>query len=295
MKVWMRLLALTMALLLGTAALAENMTLPEKIAAAEEEVLQWYGMDGNVTEEDARAAVEYLLNRGAALFENSGALTDEEAVRVAEAVTYLEQACANVAIGVSSPVVRLCSAMRTCVEQLYKQGLAWEESGVASYAVAFESAREELTADLDGNVAALCDSAASLKARLEEVEAETRQWLQQQGEVAQAELENAITYLREHAAELEKDIEDVSEDVAAELTRALVYVETAVDQGMDEAGKALEDMAAQVRTGVEQLWKEGKSWAEAGMDEVKAAYESARAEVEADWENVVDAIGELFS
>ena len=295
MKVWMRLLALTMALLLGTAALAENMTLPEKIAAAEEEVLQWYGMDGNVTEEAARAAVEYLLNRGAALFENSGALTDEEAVRVAEAVTYLEQACANVAIGVSSPVVRLCSAMRTCVEQLYKQGLAWEESGVASYAVAFESAREELTADLDGNVAVLCDSAASLQARLEEVEAETRQWLQQQGEVAQAELENAITYLREHAAELEKDIEDVSEDVAAELTRALVYVETAVDQGMDEAGKALEDMAAQVRTGVEQLWKEGKSWAEAGRDEVKAAYESARAEVEADWENVVDAIGELFS
>ena len=295
MKVWMRLLALMMALLLGTAALAENMTLTEKIAAAEEEVLQWYEMDGNVTEEDARAAVEYLLDRGAALFENSGALTDEEAVRVAEAVTYLEQACANVAIGVSSPVVRLCSAMRTCVEQLYKQGLAWEESGVASYAVAFESAREELTADLDGNVASLCDRAASLKARLEEVEAETRQWLQQQGEVAQAELENAITYLREHASELEKGIEDVSEDVAAELTRALVYVETAVDQGMDEAGKALEDMAAQVRTGVEQLWKEGKSWAEAGMDEVKAAYESARAEVEADWENVVDAIGELFS
>ena len=295
MKVWMRLLALMMALLLGTAALAENMTLPEKIAAAEEEVLQWYEMDGNVTEEDARAAVEYLLDRGAALFENSGALTDEEAVRVAEAVTYLEQACANVAIGVSSPVVRLCSAMRTCVEQLYKQGLAWEESGVASYAVAFESAREELTADLDGNVAALCDSAASLKARLEEVEAETRQWLQQQGEVAQEELENAIAYLREHASELEKGIEDVSEDVAAELTRALVYVETAVDQGMDEAGKALEDMAEQVRTGVEQLWKEGKSWAEAGMDEVKAAYESARAEVEADWENVVDAIGELFS
>ena len=295
MKVWMRLLALMMALLLGTAALAENMTLTEKIAAAEEEVLQWYEMDGNVTEEDARAAVEYLLDRGAALFENSGALTDEEAGRVAEAVTYLEQACANVAIGVSSPVVRLCSAMRTCVEQLYKQGLAWEESGVASYAVAFESAREELTADLDGNVASLCDRAASLKARLEEVEAETRQWLQQQGEVAQEELENAIAYLREHASELEKGIEDVSEDVAAELTRALVYVETAVDQGMDEAGKALEDMAEQVRTGVEQLWKEGKSWAEAGMDEVKAAYEAARAEVEADWENVVDAIGELFS
>ena len=295
MKVWMRLLALMMALLLGTAALAENMTLTEKIAAAEEEVLQWYEMDGNVTEEDARAAVEYLLDRGAALFENSGALTDEEAVRVAETVTYLEQACANVAIGVSSPVVRLCSAMRTCVEQLYKQGLAWEESGVASYAVAFESAREELTADLDGNVASLCDRAASLKARLEEVEAETRQWLQQQGEVAQEELENAIAYLREHASELEKGIEDVSEDVAAELTRALVYVETAVDQGMDEAGKALEDMAEQVRTGVEQLWKEGKSWAEAGMDEVKAAYEAARAEVEADWENVVDAIGELFS
>ena len=272
MKVWMRLLALMMALLLGTAALAENMTLTEKIAAAEEEVLQWYEMDGNVTEEDARAAVEYLLDRGAALFENSGALTDEEAVRVAEAVTYLEQACANVAIGVSSPVVRLCSAMRTCVEQLYKQGLAWEESGVASYAVAFESAREELTADLDGNVASLCDRAASLKARLEEVEAETRQWLQQQGEVAQEELENAIAYLREHASELEKGIEDVSEDVAAELTRALVYVETAVDQGMDEAGKALED-----------------------MDAVKAAYEAARAEVEADWENVVDAIGELFS
>ncbi len=295
MKVSMRLLALMMALLLGTAALAENMTLTEKIAAAEEEVLQWYEMDGNVTEEDARAAVEYLLDRGAALFENSGALTDEEAVRVAEAVTYLEQACANVAIGVSSPVVRLCSAMRTCVEQLYKQGLAWEESGVASYAVAFESAREELTADLDGNVASLCDRAASLKARLEEVEAETRQWLQQQGEVAQEELENAIAYLREHASELEKGIEDVSEDVAAELTRALVYVETAVDQGMDEAGKALEDIAEQVRTGVEQLWKEGKSWAEAGMDEVKAAYEAARAEVEADWENVVDAIGELFS
>ena len=126
MKVWMRLLALMMALLLGTAALAENMTLTEKIAAAEEEVLQWY---------------EYLKL-------HLVPETDEEAVRVAEAVTYLEQACANVAIGVSSPVVRLCSAMRTCVEQLYKQGLAWEESGVASYAVAFESARDELSADM---------------------------------------------------------------------------------------------------------------------------------------------------
>lgn len=44
---------------------------------------------------------------------------------------------------------------------------------------------------------------------------------------------------------------------------------------MDEAGEALGDMAEQVRQGVDALWKEGKTWAEAGMDEVKAAYEAA--------------------
>ena len=67
------------------------MTLPEKIAAAEEEVLQWYE-DGAAAEEDARRAVEYLLERGAALFANEGGWTDEEAVAASQAVTYLEQA-----------------------------------------------------------------------------------------------------------------------------------------------------------------------------------------------------------
>ena len=184
MKRWMRALAFALALLLGTAALAENMTLPEKIAAAEEEVLQWLDDGGAAAEEDARRAVEYLLERGAALFANEGGWTEEEAVAASQAVTYLEQACARVGIAVDSPVVRLCSAMRTAVEQLCKQGLAWEDSGVASYAVAFEAAREELEADMDGNIAALCDRAASLKARLEQVEAETLQWLKEKGGVA---------------------------------------------------------------------------------------------------------------
>ena len=294
MKIWMRALALALALLMGSAALAENMTLPEKIAAAEEEVLQWYE-DGAAAEEDARRAVEYLLERGAALFANEGGWTDEEAVAASQAVTYLEQACARVGIAVDSPVVRLCSAMRTAVEQLCKQGLAWEDSGVASYAVAFEAAREELEADMDGNIAALCDRAAALKAALEQAEAETLQWIKEQGGVAREELEAAIAYLQEHAAELEKDISEVSEDVAAELTRALVCVEEAVKEGLDEAGEAVGDMAEQVREGVDALWKEGKTWAEAGMDEVKAAYEVARDAVESGWQQLTAAISELFS
>ena len=294
MKIWMRALAFALALLMGSAALAENMTLPEKIAAAEEEVLQWYE-DGAAAEEDARRAVEYLLERGAALFANEGGWTDEEAVAASQAVTYLEQACARVGIAVDHPVVRLCTAMRTAVEQLYKQELSWEDSGVESYAVAFESAREELTADMDGNIADLCDRAASLKARLEQVEAETLQWLKEKGGVAKEELEKAIDYLREHAAELEKDISEVSEDVAAELTRALVCVEEAVKEGLDEAGEAVGDMAEQVREGVDALWKEGKTWAEAGMDEVKAAYEVARDAVESGWQQLTVAISELFS
>ena len=118
----MRALALALALLLGTAALAENMTLPEKIAAAEEEVLQWLDDGGAIAEEDARRAVEYLLDRGSALFAGAGELTEEEAVLVSQAVTYLEQACARVGIAVDHPVVRLCTAMRTAVEQLLQAG-----------------------------------------------------------------------------------------------------------------------------------------------------------------------------
>lgn len=163
MKIWMRALALALALLMGSAALAENMTLPEKIAAAEEEVLQWYE-GGAAAEEDARRAVEYLLERGAALFANEGGWTDEEAVAASQAVTYLEQACARVGIAVDSPVVRLCSAMRTAVELLFKQELSWEDSGVESYAIAFESARDELSADMDAHLAALLASGEDMHA-----------------------------------------------------------------------------------------------------------------------------------
>ena len=95
MKRWMRALALVLALLLGTAALAEDMTLPEKIAAAEEEVLQWLEDGGAITEDEARRAAEYLLTRGEALFAGEGALSGEEAVHAAQAVTYLKQACAR--------------------------------------------------------------------------------------------------------------------------------------------------------------------------------------------------------
>lgn len=294
MKRWMRALALALALLLGTAALAEDMTLPEKIAAAEEEVLQWLEDGGAITEDEARRAAEYLLTRGEALFANAGELTEEEAVLVSQAVTYLEQACARGGVAVNHPVVRLCTSMRTAVEQLYKLGLAWEDSGVESYAVAFESARDEMNADMDGNIADLCDRAAILKARLEQVEAETLQWLEEKGGVAKEELEQAIEYLREHAAELEKDIAEVSDEVAEELTRALVCVEAAVSEGLDEAGEAVGDMAEQVREGVDALWKEGKTWAEAGMDEVKAAYETAREAVESGWQQLTAAIGEMF-
>lgn len=163
MKIWMRALAFALALLMGSAALAENMTLPEKIAAAEEEVLQWYE-DGAAAEEDARRAVEYLLERGAALFANEGGWTDEEAVAASQAVTYLEQACARVGIAVDSPVVRLCSAMRTAVELLFKQELSWEDSGVESYAIAFESARDELSADMDAHLNALLASGEDAQA-----------------------------------------------------------------------------------------------------------------------------------
>ena len=44
------------------------------------------------------------------------------------------------------------------------------------------------------------------------------------------ELEEAIAYLREHDEELEKDISEVSHEVAEELTRALVCVEAALDE-----------------------------------------------------------------
>ena len=56
MKIWKRALALALALLMGAVALAEDMTLPEKIAAAEEEVLQWFDGGGEIAREDARRA-----------------------------------------------------------------------------------------------------------------------------------------------------------------------------------------------------------------------------------------------
>lgn len=295
MRAWKKMAALALVLLLSAVCAAEGMTLQEEIAAAEEEVLQWYEMDGTVAEADVRAAVEYLLDRGGAMFENAGELAEDEIVPLAQAVTYLEQACARVAVGVTSPAVRLCSAVRTGVEQLYKQGLPWAESGVENYAVAFDAAAEEIEADMDGVVASLCDRGATLRTRLEEAEAEVAQWLSQGGEIAREELERAIAYLQEHAAELEKDISEVSDEVAEELTRALVCVEAALDAGMTEAGEALGDMAEQVRQGVDALWKEGKTWAEAGMDEVKAAYEAARDAVKEGWQDIAAAIGELFS
>ena len=38
-----------------------------------------------------------------------------------------------------------------------------------------------------------------------------------------------------------------------------------------------------------------RTWAEAGMDEVKAAYEAARDAVKEGWQDIAAAIGELFS
>ena len=87
----------------------------------------------------------------------------------------------RVAIAVGSHVVRLCTAMRTVVGQPYKLGLPWEGSGVSSYAVAFEAAREGLEADMDANTAPLCGHAAALKAHLGQAEAEAQQWLEAQG------------------------------------------------------------------------------------------------------------------
>ena len=49
-----------------------------------------------------------------------------------------------------------------------------------------------------------------------------------------------------------------------------------------------------MREGVDALWKEGKTWAEAGMDEAKAAYETAREAVESGWQQLTAAIGEMF-
>ena len=164
MKIWSRALALALALLMGAVALAEDMTLPEKLAAAEEEVLQWFDGGGEAAQEDARRAVEYLLERGEALFAGEAEWTDEEAVAAAQAVTYLEKLCENVSIAIDSPVVRLCSAMRTAVELLFKQGLSWEDSGVESYAIAFESARDELNADMDAHLNALLASGEDAQA-----------------------------------------------------------------------------------------------------------------------------------
>ena len=164
MKIWKRALALALVLLMGAVALAEDMTLPEKIAAAEEEVLQWFDGGGEIAQEDARRAVEYLLERGEALFAGEAEWTAEEAVAAAQAVTYLEKLCENVSIAIDSPVVRLCSAMRTAVELLFKQGLSWEDSGVESYAIAFESARDELNADMDAHLNALLASGEDAQA-----------------------------------------------------------------------------------------------------------------------------------
>ena len=72
--------------------------------------------------------------------------------------------CENVSIAIDSPVVRLCSAMRTAVELLFKQELFWEDSGVESYAIAFESARDELNADMDAHLNALLASGEDAQA-----------------------------------------------------------------------------------------------------------------------------------
>ena len=294
MRAWKRIVALALAALSCAVCAAEGMTLEEKIAAGEEEVLQWYEAGGAVAETDALAALECMIDRGGAMFANAGELTEDDAVALARATTYVEQACARAAVSVTSPAVRLCSAVRTGVEQLYKQGLPWGESGVENYAVAFASAAEEIGADMNGVVSELCGG-ASLRTVLETAEAEVAQWLAQGGEIVKDEVERAVAYLREHAEDLEKDVAEIGEEAAARLAQALAYVEAALDRGLDGADAALRDMAAQVRAGVDRLWKEGQSWVEAGMDEVREAFSQARAEVEAGWDELRTAIAEAFS
>ena len=222
MKIWMRALALALALLMGSAALAENMTLPEKIANTRSSVSGTKA--ARPAEEDARRAVEYLLERGAALFANEGGWTDEEAVAASQAVTYLEQACARVGIAVDSPVVRLCSAMRTAVEQLCKQGLAWEDSGVASYAVAFEAAREELEGDMDGNIAALCDRAAALRPRWSRRKRKRCNGSRSRAAWRGKSWKRPSSICRSTPRSWKRTSPRVSDEVAEELTRALVCV-----------------------------------------------------------------------
>ena len=79
------------------------------------------------------------------------------------------------------------------------------------------------------------------------------------GEIVKDEVERAVAYLREHAEDLEKDVAEIGEEAAARLAQALAYVEAALDRGLDGADAALRDMAAQVRAGVDRLWKEVKA------------------------------------
>lgn len=150
-------------------------------------------------------------------------------------------------------MVRLCTAVRTAVGQPYKLGLPWEGSGVSSYAVAFEAAREGLEADMDADTAPLCGHAAALKAHLGQAEAEAQQWLEAQGGLTADKPGEAIAYLRAHAGELEKDIPEASDEAAAELAQAPVYVEAALEAGMDGAKAAYGETSAAIGEGWQEL------------------------------------------
>ena len=150
-------------------------------------------------------------------------------------------------------MVRLCTAVRTAVGQPYKLGLPWEGSGVSSYAVAFEAAREGLEADMDADTAPLCGHAAALKAHLGQAEAEAQQWLEAQGGLTADKPGEAIAYLRPHAGELEKDIPEASDEAAAELAQAPVYVEAALEAGMNGAKAAYGETSAAIGEGWQEL------------------------------------------
>lgn len=63
----------------------------------------------------------------------------------------------------------------------------------------------------------------------------------------------AIAYLRAHAGELEKDIPEASDEAAAELAQAPVYVEAALEAGMDGAKAAYGETSAAIGEGWQEL------------------------------------------
>lgn len=135
----------------------------------------------------------------------------------------------------------------------------------------------------------------TVKQAFERGEKAVEDWFVAGGEFGKEEIQKATTFLKEHASELEKDVETVSEEECEKLTMAASFLEKAAQKDEQAAEHDIAKFATSVKSAARQVWSEGKEWGTEEVQALKNDYEAAKEKIEQVEEAAVDEFHKLVN